>query len=54
MANPVSHEPFQAYYRKAFHGKCLAIVKAPKSKENTVFKASSDGLASAEIKLSFK
>jgi beta-galactosidase len=52
--NPVSHEPFQAYYRKAFHGKCLAIVKAPKSKENTVFKASSDGLASAEIKLSFK
>jgi beta-galactosidase len=35
--NPVSHEPFQAYYRKAFHGKCLAIVKAPKSKENTTF-----------------
>ena len=52
--NPVSHEPFQAYYRKAFHGKCLAIVKAPKTKGSTVFKASSEGLAPAEIKLLFK
>jgi beta-galactosidase len=33
--NPVSHEPFQAYYRQAFNGKCLAIVRAPKSKGST-------------------
>lgn len=52
--NPVSHEPFQAWYRKAFYGKCLAIVKAPKSKETTIFKATSEGLAQAEIKLTFK
>ena len=51
---PEWHEPFQACYPKAFHGKCHAIVKAPKSKENTIFKATSEGLASAEVKLTFK
>jgi beta-galactosidase len=49
--NPVSHEPFQAYYRKAFNGKCLAIVKAPYEKGSTLLKATSEGLKPAELKV---
>lgn len=52
--NPVSHEPFQAFYRKAFNGKCLAILKAPKSEGSTIFRATADGLTPAEINLIFK
>lgn len=51
--NPVSHEPFQAYYRHAFHGKCLAVVKAPRSRGTTSFTAVSEGLKADNIKLTF-
>ena len=51
--NPVSHEPFQAYYRKAFYGKCLVIVRSPKVNGKAVLKATSEGLKSAEQTLVF-
>lgn len=51
--NPVSHEPFQAYYRKAFYGKCLVIVRAPYEKGSTVLKATSEGLKPAELKVTY-
>ena len=51
--NPVSHEPFQAFYRKAFFGKCLVIVRSPKVSGKAVLRANSDGLKSAEQSLVF-
>jgi beta-galactosidase len=48
-ANPVSLESYQLMYRKAWHGKCLVIVKSGLEKGNIVLKASSPGLPSASI-----
>ena len=43
----VSMEPFMADHRKAFHGKCLVVVKAGKNKGKATVTASSEGLKSA-------
>lgn len=44
----VSHEPFQATERSAFHGKCIAIVRRIEDAGEIVIEAKSDGLESAK------
>lgn len=50
-ANPMSTESFQMKERKAWHGKCLVIVKSASQKGDIVLKATSAGLIPAEIKI---
>jgi len=50
----ISHEPFKADYRKAFHGKCLAIVQSNGKSGKIRLKATSDGLAIAEVMIEAK
>jgi beta-galactosidase len=50
----VSHDPFKADYRKAFHGLALAIVQAKEVPGDITFTATSDGLKSAVIVLKAK
>ena len=45
----ISHEPFKAKQRKAFHGLALAIVQAKQKPGRIVLKATSDGLAPASV-----
>jgi beta-galactosidase len=47
--DPVSHDPFKADYRKAFHGLALAIVQAKETPGNITFTATADGLAPATV-----
>ncbi len=49
--NNMSHEPFQANYRKAFNGKCLAIIKSTKVNGKIKLTVSSKGLESNTIEL---
>ncbi|MFO7853306.1 MAG: beta-galactosidase GalB [Bacteroidota bacterium] len=49
-----SMEPFKASKRKAFHGKCLLVVKAGNKQGEITITASSDGLKSDTIKLNLK
>ena len=49
--NQLSHEPFKANYRKAFNGKCLAIIKSETKKGVLTFTATSKGLESAKISI---
>jgi beta-galactosidase len=49
--DPVSHDPFKANYRKAFHGLALAIVQAKEKAGTITFTASSEGLQSASVVL---
>ncbi|HTH83715.1 MAG TPA: beta-galactosidase GalB [Mucilaginibacter sp.] len=49
--DPVSHEPFKANYRKAFHGLALAIVQAKEKAGSITFTASSKGLQGASVVL---
>lgn len=42
--NPISHEPFKANYRKAFHGLCLAVIQSDGKKGNIRLTAKSEGL----------
>lgn len=44
----VSHEPFQATERKAFHGRCIAIVRALADSGEIEITASAEGLAPGE------
>ncbi|WP_109831908.1 glycoside hydrolase family 2 TIM barrel-domain containing protein [Reichenbachiella versicolor] len=50
----LSHEPFQADYRKAYNGKCLAILKSTKKAGEIKLTATSNGLKSAILGLSSK
>lgn len=43
----VSHEPFKADFRKAFHGKCLLVVRSSAKAGRIEVTASSDGLSPA-------
>jgi beta-galactosidase len=52
--DPVSHESFRADSRKAFHGLCLVIVKAGKTKGDIEVLAESEGLVSSTLILSTK
>jgi len=47
--NPTSHEDFQASYRKAFFGLCLAIVRASTVPGPIQITATSDGLRSDSV-----
>ncbi|MEI7900156.1 MAG: glycoside hydrolase family 2 TIM barrel-domain containing protein [bacterium] len=44
--DPASHEPFQATRRKAFHGLCLAVVKAGRTSGAIRLSAAAQGLQS--------
>ena len=48
-ANPVSTESDQLPQRKAWHGRCLVIIKSGKKAGNIVLKVSAPGLNSSEI-----
>ncbi|XHR93315.1 beta-galactosidase GalB [Mucilaginibacter sp. UC70_90] len=52
--DPVSHDPFKADYRKAFHGLALAIVQAKEKAGIITLTASADGLQSATLVLKSK
>ncbi|WEA03657.1 beta-galactosidase GalB [Mucilaginibacter sp. SJ] len=52
--DPVSHDPFKADYRKAFHGLALAIVQAKEKAGTITLTASADGLQSATLVLKSK
>ncbi|BAX78461.1 glycoside hydrolase family 2 TIM barrel-domain containing protein [Labilibaculum antarcticum] len=52
--NNMSHEPFQANYRNAFNGKCLAIIKSTNTAGEIIITAKSVDLESANISLSSK
>ncbi|QCX40314.1 DUF4982 domain-containing protein [Aureibaculum algae] len=47
--NAASVEPFQANYRKAFSGMCLAVLKSSKKEGTIKFTAKSKGLKSSKI-----
>ena len=50
-ANPVSLESYQLPQRKAWHGRCLVVVKSGKAPGAIILKAASEQLAAAELKL---
>jgi beta-galactosidase len=52
--DPVSHDPFKADYRKAFHGLALAIVQAKEIPGDVTFTATSKGLAPATVVVKMK
>ncbi|WP_413665993.1 beta-galactosidase GalB [Mucilaginibacter sp. Mucisp86] len=52
--DPVSHDPFKADYRKAFHGLALAIVQAKEKAGTITLTASADGLQSSTLVLKSK
>ncbi len=52
--DPVSHDPFKADYRKAFHGLALAIVQAKEKAGAITFTARGKGLQSATVVLNSK
>jgi len=52
--DPVSHDPFKADYRKAFHGLALAIVQAKEKAGIVTFTATADGLQGAKVVINSK
>ena len=50
--NQISHEPFKASQREAFHGMALAIVQAKRRAGQIVLKATADNLAPASVVIS--
>jgi beta-galactosidase len=50
-ADNSSHEPFQATERRAFHGRCQAIVKATAARGSIVVTATAPGLSDGKITL---
>lgn len=52
--DPVSHDPFKADYRKAFHGLALAVVQSKGKPGNITFTATADGLTPATVILQAK
>jgi len=52
--DPVSHDPFKATYRKAFHGLAMAILQSNQTKGVITFSATADGLAPATLTLQAK
>jgi beta-galactosidase len=49
--DPVSHDPFKADQRKAFHGLCLVVVRTKAKKGVITVKASSEGLGASTLNL---
>lgn len=52
--DPVSHDPFKAAYRKAFHGLALAIIQGKEQAGTIKLTATSAGLASATVSITTK
>jgi beta-galactosidase len=50
----ISHEPFKANYRKAFHGLALAIIQSRDRAGSMILKASSEGLTPASVVIEAK
>jgi beta-galactosidase len=50
-ANPTSLESFQLPRRKAWHGKCMVVIKSESTPGSITLKASSEGLIPASIKI---
>lgn len=50
-ANPVSLESYQLPQRKAWHGRCLVIIKSDEKGGKIVLKAYSEGLQTASVEL---
>jgi beta-galactosidase len=53
-ANPMSTESFQQPQRKAWHGRCLAVVKSTQKAGRIIFTASAEGLKPARIVIDSK
>jgi beta-galactosidase len=53
-ANPVSIESYQAPSRKAWHGRCLVIVKSEPKAGKIILKASSPGIEAAGVEINSK
>jgi|WetSurMetagenome_2_1015567.scaffolds.fasta_scaffold05679_5 beta-galactosidase len=53
-ANPVSLESFVQPVRKAWHGRCLAIIRSGKQAGKIILKATADGLNKASIEITSK
>ena len=49
--NPVSHEPFKAQQRRAFNGKCLAVVKSTREAGTIKLTATAEGLEPAAVEI---
>jgi beta-galactosidase len=49
--NPVSHESFKAPFRKAFHGKCLAVIQSGDRAGIVKVTATSDGLPATSVEI---
>ncbi|MCX6879847.1 MAG: DUF4982 domain-containing protein [Verrucomicrobia bacterium] len=47
--DPTSHEPFQATQHQAFHGLCLAVIKAGRTPGEIRLQASAQGLSSEAV-----
>ena len=47
--DPTNHEPFQATQHKAFHGLCLAVIKAKRTPGQIHLQATADGLEAAPV-----
>jgi len=52
--DPVSHDPFKASWRKAFHGLALAVLQSNGKAGNITFSATADGLQPATLTLQAK
>jgi beta-galactosidase len=52
--NPISHEDFQTPQHKAFHGLCLAIIKASRTPGTIHLSASATGLKAAAVDIATK
>ena len=52
--DPVSHDPFKADYRKAFHGLALAIIQTKEKAGAITLTATSEGLKQATVVLNSK
>ena len=47
--DPTNHEPFQATQHKAFHGLCLAVIKAKRTPGQIQLQATADGLEAVPV-----
>jgi beta-galactosidase len=47
--SPISHEPFKATHRQAFHGLCLAMIQSKRKAGRIVLKATAAGLPPATV-----
>ena len=49
--NPASEESYRGHARRAYHGRCLVVVKASGEPGTITLRAQADGLAAEEVTL---